>query len=77
MKYDDGFVAYLNGEKIIEQSLRDGESPDDWDTRATIRRTPGKSAVTGSISGPNVFTRDSPDSPCHQEERPRVFRRVR
>ncbi len=36
MKYDDGFVAYINGEQVLEQNLR--ESPAGWDTRGSNRR---------------------------------------
>ncbi len=36
MKYDDGYVAYLNGQKVVEKNLRDADLA--WDSRATTRR---------------------------------------
>ena len=36
MKYDDGFVAYLNGQEILSQNLRDPVLS--WDSRATSHR---------------------------------------
>ncbi|MCA9217038.1 MAG: lamin tail domain-containing protein, partial [Planctomycetales bacterium] len=36
MKYDDGFVAYLNGEKVLETNIRD--VPVAWDSRANSHR---------------------------------------
>ena len=36
MKYDDGFVVHLNGEKLFENNLRSAEYG--WDSRASNRR---------------------------------------
>jgi hypothetical protein len=35
MKYDDGFVAYLNGQRILDENLRDTTLA--WDSRASTR----------------------------------------
>ena len=37
MKYDDGFVAYLNGTEVLRHNLRDPELA--WDSRANGRRS--------------------------------------
>ena len=37
MKYDDGFVAYLNGQEILAHNLRDDVLS--WDSRANSRRS--------------------------------------
>ena len=36
MKYDDGFVAYLNGERVLDRNLRDTDLA--WNSRASSRR---------------------------------------
>ncbi len=38
MKFDDGFVAYINGVEVHRQNLDDGDLS--WDSRASSRRTP-------------------------------------
>ena len=43
MKYDDGFVAYLNGEEIHQQNLRDTELA--WNSRAEPRRSSRDSEI--------------------------------
>ncbi|MCA9197040.1 MAG: CotH kinase family protein [Planctomycetales bacterium] len=36
MRYDDGFVAYINGQEVARSNLRDDELA--WDSRASTRR---------------------------------------
>ena len=38
MKYDDGFVAYLNGFEVLRQNLRDSDLA--WNSRANSRTAP-------------------------------------
>ena len=45
MKYDDGFVAYLNGQRVMEQSLRDRQLA--WNSRASIPPRFRSSTVRG------------------------------
>ena len=47
MKYNDGFVAYLNGQEIARRNAPGGLA---WDSTATATRTVGQSAVAESIN---------------------------
>ena len=51
VKYDDGFVAYLNGQRIVERNLRDTELA--WNSRASSR--PNRLAVVYDDSDLSEF----------------------
>jgi hypothetical protein len=48
MRYDDGFVAYLNGREVARRNAPDGTVP--WDGRAVEARPAGSGAAAEEIS---------------------------